>query len=152
LRHSHGGLEGSRYKERELKLRIFTIASSWNIFIEEGPDGSLVFTPDVAGAKAGQPLGVNSGDNVTWNNRTNQEIKLKSIQPAEPPTVFPFNSIPAQAVSNPIFNVTETIGYSWVRPQVVAAKSHAARKGSSPGPARGATPEPASPDAWIVVV
>jgi hypothetical protein len=101
---------------------------------------------------AGQPLGVNSGDNVTWNNRTNQEIKLQSIQPAEPPPVFPFNSIPAQAVSNPIFNVTETIGYSWVRPQVVAAKSHAARKRTSPGPARGATPEPAPPDAWIVVV
>jgi hypothetical protein len=124
------------------------MASSWSIIIEQLPDGSLTFTPDVPGAKVGQPLGVSSGDNVTWNNRTDQVIKLKSIQPPEPPPVFPFDSIPTGNVSNPIFNVTETIGYSWVRPPIVVRKRRAARKVSSSG----AVPTSAAPDAWIVVV
>ena len=55
------------------------MASSWSISIKQ-QDGQITFTPDVPGATAGQPLGVNSADNVTWNNRTNLEITLKAIQ------------------------------------------------------------------------
>jgi hypothetical protein len=109
------------------------MASAWGIIIDQQTDGSITFTPDVPGAKVGQPLGVNSGDDVTWNNRTNQTITLQSIQP---PTPFPFGPIPAGGVSNPIFNVTETVGYSRMPTQ----KRGAARKTAS------------TPDAWIVVV
>jgi hypothetical protein len=104
------------------------MASSWSITINQH-DGVITFKPDVPGATAGQPLGANSGDNVTWNNRTNQEITLNSIQPEG---VFLCDPIPAGDVSNPIFNVTQTVGYSWVR--------------------HGRRSTPAQPDAWIVVV
>ena len=114
---------------------IFAMASSWGIFIDQHADGSITFTPDVPSAKTGQPLGVNSGDNVTWNNRTNNTITLQSIQPATP---FPFGPIAAGEVSNPILNITETVGYSWMRPL---------KKGRRAKPQ---TPSP--PDAWIVVV
>jgi hypothetical protein len=114
------------------------MASSWGIFIDQQANGSITFTPDVPGAKVGQPLGVNQNDNVTWNNRTNNPITLQSIQPATP---FPFGAIPAGGVSNPIFNVTETIGYAWVRPP---PKARAGRKAP--------TPRALTPDAWIVVV
>jgi hypothetical protein len=103
------------------------MANSWSITINQR-DGVISFTPDVPDAKANQPLGVNSGDNVTWNNRTNLEITLKSIQPE---SVFLCDPIPPGDVSNPIFSVTATVGYSWVRQHV---------------------PPPAHPDAWIVVV
>ena len=106
------------------------MASSWSITINQH-DGAITFKPDVPGGTAGQPLGANSGDNVTWNNRTNQEITLKSIQPEG---VFLCDPIPAGDVSNPIFNVTgsvASVGYYWVRQQA---------------------PPPAQPDAWIVVV
>jgi hypothetical protein len=105
------------------------MASSWSITINQH-DGAITFTP--YRGKAGQPLGVNSGDNVTWDNQTNQEIRLKSIQPEAPEGVFLCDPIPAGEVSDPSFNVTETVGYSWVR--------------------RSAAPTPAQPDAWIVVV
>jgi hypothetical protein len=104
------------------------MASSWSITINQH-DGAITFKPDVPGGTAGQPLGANSGDNVTWNNRTNHEITLKSIQPEG---VFLCDPIPAGDVSNPIFNVTQTVGYSWVR--------------------QSAAPTPDPPDAWIVVV
>jgi hypothetical protein len=114
------------------------MANQWSIIIDQLPHGALTFTPDLPGAKVGQPLGVNGNDNVTWNNRTNNDIKL-SVEPPGP-TPFPFDSIPAGAVSNPIFNVTETVGYSG---SIVPAKPRASPKGSSPGPA---------PVHWIVVV
>jgi hypothetical protein len=103
------------------------MANSWSVTINQH-DGQITFTPDVPGAKPSQPLGVNSHDNVTWNNRTNQEITLRSMQPEG---VFLSDPIPAGEVSNPIFNVTETVGYYWVRQDA---------------------PAPAQPDAWIVVV
>jgi hypothetical protein len=107
---------------------MITMANSWSITINQH-DGVITFTPDVPGATAGQPLGVNSDDNVTWNNRTNQDITLKSIQPEG---VFLCDPIPAGAVSDPIFNVGKTVGYSWVR--------------------QSGAPTSAQPDAWIVVV
>ena len=106
------------------------MASSWSITINQ-QNGLITFTPDVPGARAGQPLGVNTFDNVTWNNRTNQEITLRSIQPEG---LFLCDPIPAGDVSNPIFHVTASVasvGYYWVRQQA---------------------PPPAQPDAWIVVV
>jgi hypothetical protein len=110
------------------------MASSRSIIIKQH-DGAITFTPDLPppGATAGQPLVVDRGDNVTWNNRTNQAITLKSIQPEG---VFLCDPIPAGEVSGPIFVVTQpvrqTIGYSWVR--------------------QSGAPTPAQPDAWIVVV
>jgi hypothetical protein len=74
------------------------MAGSWSITIDQH-DGQITFTPDLPGAKAGHPLKVHSGDNVTWNNRTDQEITLKSIQPEG---VFLCDPIPAGDVSNPI--------------------------------------------------
>jgi hypothetical protein len=102
------------------------MASSWSITINQ-QEGEITFTPAVPGARTGQPLGVNSSDNVTWNNRTNLEITLKSIPEGD----LLCDPIPAGDVSNPIYNVTNTVGYYWVR-------QHA--------------PSPAQPDAWIVVV
>jgi hypothetical protein len=119
------------------------MASSWSIVIDQLPNGGLTFTPDVQGAKVGQPLGVNSNDNVTWNNRTNHEIKLQQLQPPiQPPDpgLFPFESIQAGSVSNPIFNVTETVGYSG---SIVAAKPGPSNRRKSPAP---------PPVNWIVVV
>jgi hypothetical protein len=104
------------------------MANSWGIMINQH-DGQITFTPDVPGATAGQPLGVNRGDIVTWNNRTNQTIELKSIQPEG---VFLCDPIPAGVVSNPSFNVRATVGYSWVRQST------------------GRTA--AQPEGWIVVV
>jgi hypothetical protein len=103
------------------------MASSWSIIINQR-DGQITFTPDIPGAGTGQPLGANSSDNVTWNNRTNHEITLQSTQPEG---VFLCDPIPAGNVSNPIFNVKATVGYCWVRRNA---------------------PTPAQPDAWIVVV
>jgi Copper binding proteins, plastocyanin/azurin family len=91
-------------------------------------EGQITFTPDVPGARLVSRIGVNANDDLTWNNRTNQEIALKSIQPEG---VFLCDPLPAGDVSNPIFNVTATVGYSWVR-------QHA--------------PQPAQPDAWILAV
>jgi len=112
---------------------------SWSIIISQDSDGALAFTPDVPGAKVGQPLGVVSGDNVTWNNQTNEVIKLLPLPPAKP-TLFPFESIPAGSASDPIFLVTDTVQYSG---SIVAAKPHTTPKA-----------KPTRPDtvAWIVVV
>jgi hypothetical protein len=52
------------------------------------------------------------------------------MYPEKPEGVFLCDPIPAGDVSNPILNVTETVGYYWIR-------QHA--------------PPPAQPDAWIVV-
>jgi hypothetical protein len=119
------------------------MANSWSVTINQLTDGALTFTPDIPGAHVNQPLGVFSSDNVTWNNRTNHEIALQQLAPpVDPshPTLIPFDSIPAGQVSNPIFNVTETIGYS---ASVVAARPSASRKLSSHGPA---------PIFWILIV
>jgi hypothetical protein len=131
------------------------MAGSWSIKIEQLANGLLTFTPDLPGAKVGQPLGVSKGDNVTWDNQIDQKVVLKSIQPPDPappkPPILPFDSIPPGSVSDPILNVTETIGYSWVRPLVVAPKSRSRKVGSS-GSAHSGASTPAAPDAWIVVV
>jgi len=105
------------------------MANRYSIDINQ-QEGQITFTPDLPGAQKGQPLGVKLGDNVTWYNHTNQEITLKTIYPTAK-DVFLCDPIPAGDVSNPIFDVTETVGYYWVR-------QHA--------------PQPVQPDAWILVV
>ena len=93
------------------------MASSWSIEIIALPDGTVAFRPDIGGAVLGQPLGVNRGDNVTWNNKTNLSLQLKSINP---PNFFLTDLIPAGQVSSPIFNVNlntpTTISYSCQSP------------------------------------
>lgn len=93
------------------------MASSWSIEIIAMPDGTVAFRPDIGGAVLGQPLGVNRGDNVTWNNKTNRSLQLKSINP---PNIFLTDLIPAGQVSSPIFNVSTTtptiISYSCQNP------------------------------------
>jgi hypothetical protein len=109
------------------------MANQWSITINQLPDGTFTFTPYVPGAHVGQPLGVNPGDLVTWNNQTNVEIELKAIV-APPNNVLPVLPGPIKAgeVSNPIFQfptkVVTAVGYSRVPP------------GSRP------------PDHWIIVV
>ena len=105
------------------------MSSQWSITITE-KDGVFTFTPYVPGAHAGQPLGVNPGDLVTWNNQTNGPVQLQSLQPTG--LFSSIGPIPAGSVSKPMFqfptqNVT-AVGYSRVPP------------GSRP------------PDHWIVVV
>jgi hypothetical protein len=92
------------------------MANSWSITIKQ-KGGALTFTPDNLGgpdnqpAHENQPLGVFKFDNVTWNNRTNHAIALTQVYPQNS-NLIPFPSIPPGQVSNPIFNVTETIGYT----------------------------------------
>jgi hypothetical protein len=105
------------------------MANQWSITINQLPDGTFTFTPYVPGAHVGQPLGVNPGDLVTWNNQTNGPVQLQSIQPAG---LFLIGPTPAGSVSNPIFQFPSSgvtaVGYSRVPP------------GSRP------------PDHWIIVV
>jgi hypothetical protein len=89
------------------------MANSWSIIIDELQDGTITFTPDLPQAAANQPLGVQKNDNVTWNNRTNRELALMSINP---PNVFLADPIPAGQPSNPIFLVTASVTYSCVTP------------------------------------
>ena len=114
-------------------MRTVPWRSSWSITINQLPDGTLTFTPDVPGTHVDQPLGVNTHDNVTWNNRTNHEIALQQRAPPNP-SLIPFDSIPAGSVSNPIFNVdlpanVMVFGYS---ASIVPAKPGASPKKSSP--------------------
>jgi hypothetical protein len=92
------------------------MANSWSIIIEQVGNDGVAFRPDVPGGQRGQPLGVKSGDDVTWNNTTDLDLELVSI----PPGTFLTDPIPAGQVSDPIFNVTqaagETITYSCVQP------------------------------------
>lgn len=90
--------------------------NTWSIMINQNPDGTVSFKPDVAGAQAGQPLGVQPNDLVTWNNRTNQPLTLQSISPAG---VYLTDPIPAGQVSSPAYAVGGTAGtvtYSCVNP------------------------------------
>ena len=115
------------------------MANSWGIIISQPPDGTIVCTPDVAGAHDRQPLGANVGDLVTWNNRTNHEIVLQAVAPSG--QTFPFTSIPAGTVSNPIFIVPKvSVGYHAVIKQ--QASHDTSRSKSAPVP----------PVYWIIVV
>jgi hypothetical protein len=83
------------------------MAKSWAIKVVKLKNGKVAFQPDVPGAKPGQPLGVNAGDNITWNNRTNQAHWPVAIGSPG----FLTNDIPAGQVSDPIFNVQKSVAY-----------------------------------------
>jgi hypothetical protein len=89
------------------------MASKWSIIIERDANHAITFTPDLPGATAGQPLGASAGDNVTWNNRTNDPLELLSITP---PNVYLTEPILPGTASNPIFLVSESVTYSCVNP------------------------------------
>jgi hypothetical protein len=97
------------------------MANTWNIRISQNADGTVTFEPDVPNGQPGQPLGVLPNDLVTWNNTTNQELKL---QASNPPGLFLTNPIPAGQVSDPIFSAstipsgTTTVTYSCVAPSL----------------------------------
>lgn len=88
------------------------MASQWGIKIIDLGNGTVTFQPDLPGAQQGQPLGVNSGDLVTWNNTTNKTLTLQSIPPGTPLC----DPIPAGQVSSPIFKVAASVIYSCVAP------------------------------------
>jgi hypothetical protein len=104
--------------------------SSWNIKISPGKTpNTVVFQPNLLGARPGDPLNVDFGDNITWNNTTKQDLVLTvvSINPMpnpNPGNVFQLIKIPREDVSRPIYNVgvgqppapQTTITYSCVTP------------------------------------
>jgi plastocyanin len=81
--------------------------NQWSIKIVKLANQTVAFQPDVPGAQPNQPLGVNVGDNITWNNRTNEAHWPVAIAPGG----FLTNNIPAGEVSDPIFNVQTTVTY-----------------------------------------
>jgi hypothetical protein len=88
------------------------MASQWSIKIIDLGNGTVTFQPEVPGAQQGQPLGVSSGDLVTWNNTTNKSLTLQS----DPAGTFLTNPIPAGQVSDPIFKVTASVNYACTNP------------------------------------
>ena len=86
------------------------MANSWSIIIGGDPaNGTVTFTPDLAGASAGQSLGVSFGDNVTWNNRTNCPLTMTAVTPAG---LYLTEPVPPGSASNPILNVRQSITYT----------------------------------------
>lgn len=83
----------------------------WSIKIvpPSQPGGPAEFQPDIEDADAGDPLEVEQGDLVSWNNTTDQ---------AHWPTVVVVDAQPFQLTSDPIqpnssspyFNVTQKAG------------------------------------------
>jgi hypothetical protein len=88
------------------------MASQWSIKIIDLGNGTVTFQPDLPGAQQGQPLGVNAGDIVTWNNTTNNMLTLQSI----PPGTVLTDPIPAGQVSSPGYITADTLTYSCVNP------------------------------------
>jgi len=96
------------------------MAATWSIRILVLPNGTTAFQPDVPGAQPGQPLGVNSGDLVTWNNTTDV-AHLPVMTIASGPLCDP---IPAGSPSDPIFKVNPITTITYV------CQYHANEKGS----------------------
>jgi hypothetical protein len=118
--------------------------SRWSIKIIQLDANTVTFQPDQTGAAQGQPLGVNTGDNITWNNMTNNELQLVvtkiTLKGVNQPLTQLFQGIRFQpgSASNPIFNVTQAadtvITYSCRNP---AQQSHQIVVGSSTRPKNG---------------
>ncbi len=86
--------------------------SQWSITILDLGNGQIAFLPAVPGAQQNQPLGVNQGDLVTWNNTTNNTLTLQSI----PAGTYLADPIPPGQVSDPIFKVLASVTYSCTSP------------------------------------
>jgi len=122
--------------------------SRWSIKIIQLNATTVTFQPDQTGAAQGQPLGVNTGDNITWNNMTNNELQLVvstiTLNGVAQPVVQLFQGIRFQpgSASNPIFNVTQASGtvitYSCRDP---GQQSHQIVVGSSTRPKNGGRPK-----------
>lgn len=84
------------------------MASSWSIKIVKLPNGKVAFQPDLPNAQPGQPLGVNKGDFVTWNNETDEDRHPVATSGSPPPYLT--EDIPAGEVSDPIFKVSQNAG------------------------------------------
>jgi hypothetical protein len=76
--------------------------------------GTIGFEPDIPGSQPGDPLEVDRGEGVTWNNRTNQphwpwpidaQGNLLSEADAFARNLYLCDRIPARQVSVPIFDV-----------------------------------------------
>jgi hypothetical protein len=85
-----------------------------SIKIVQLQNGTVAFQPDIPGAKPGQPLGVDLGEHVTWNNETNQahwpwptdtQGNLLSEADAIARRFYLADDVPAGRVSKPIYNV-----------------------------------------------
>jgi hypothetical protein len=84
------------------------MAKRWVITIKDLPDGTVAFRPDVPGAQPGQPLGVNTGDNVVWNNTTNKAHWPVAMLPSG---LFLTKDIEPGRASRPSFNVQNSVTY-----------------------------------------
>ena len=78
------------------------------------PDGTVAFQPDQPHSQPGQPLGVLVGDNVTWNNQTNEvhrpwptdaQGRLLSEADAVAFGFYLSDDVPPDRPSRPIYNV-----------------------------------------------
>ena len=88
-----------------------------SIQIRERDDGTIYFQPDWPGSQPDQPLGVNSGDPVTWNNMTSYTITLVSEPPLpDPDGIYITEPIKSGDVSSPIFSATADLAYKSVDP------------------------------------
>jgi plastocyanin len=102
--------------------------AQWGILIVQLADSSVAFQPDLPQAQPGQPLGVNNGDLVIWNNRTDKDHwpvadADADVVPAVPKGYLTEN-IPAGQASSPAFRpaAAGTISYH--------CKYHTDEKGS----------------------
>ena len=77
-------------------------------------DGTAGFQPDIPGSQPGDPLEVDRGEGVTWNNQTNnahwpwpvdEQGNLLSEADAIRCKMYLSDRIPAGQVSTPIYNV-----------------------------------------------
>jgi hypothetical protein len=86
--------------------------NQWSITILDLGKGQIAFLPAVPGAQLNQPLGVNQGDLVTWNNTTNNTLTLQS----NPTGTFLADPIPPGKVSDPMFKVVASVTYACTNP------------------------------------
>lgn len=85
-----------------------------NIKIIQKDGGAIAFLQDWPGATENDPVEVNRGDIVTWNNRTDGLLELVS----QPPGTFITKPIPAGQASSPGFLANGSLTYSCVAPSV----------------------------------
>ena len=89
------------------------MANSWGIEITQLPDGNVAFRPDRPDATIGQPLGASVGDTVIWTNRTDNTLRLQSI---DPPGKYLTDPIPPGQASDPMFRIDGSVTYACVKP------------------------------------
>jgi hypothetical protein len=69
-------------------------------------DGTVAFQPNTSGGQPHQPMRVNKGDRIHWNNETDDDHWPEGRNPAK----FLTDSIPGGEVSNPGFVVQGAVG------------------------------------------